>query len=259
MSASAGDPTVNATQNSYFLRQQLDPIWTEELDVVATSGGHNANGHYDALDTNAFFDRALARNLAPVARIDLEVIEPGVVRVDATSSDDLDGTIVGVEWDFGDGTIASGAVVEHAFGVDGRYNISLAVTDDAGSTSYAVTAVDVDRNDLPVAVFAVVQSDRTVTLDASASFDPDGVIVDYLWDFGDGANATGDSLVMHSFAEPGTYVVTLVVTDAVGAQGTVAQTVTIETTPGEPPPGEPPPGEPPPGEPPPGEPPPGEL
>ena len=54
--------------------------------------------------------------------------------------------------------------------------------------------------------------------DASASFDPDGSIVAYAWDFGDGTTATGPT-TSHTFASAG-YVATLTVTDNLGATGT---------------------------------------
>lgn len=53
---------------------------------------------------------------------------------------------------------------------------------------------------------------RTVTVDASASFDPDGTIVRYLWEFGDGATAEGPS-ASHTYTGAGTYLVTLTTQD----------------------------------------------
>jgi PKD repeat protein len=54
-----------------------------------------------------------------------------------------------------------------------------------------------------------------VNFDASPSYDPDGNIVLYEWDFGDGGTATG-KIVAHTFAQRGTYLVTLTVTDQRG-------------------------------------------
>lgn len=53
---------------------------------------------------------------------------------------------------------------------------------------------------------------ETLTMDAGPSSDPDGSIVSYAWDFGDGATASGTT-VQHAYAEEGTYAVTLTVTD----------------------------------------------
>lgn len=52
----------------------------------------------------------------------------------------------------------------------------------------------------------------TVTFNASASYDPDGIIVDYEWDFGDGTNGTGVT-ADHAYTEKGDYPVILTVRD----------------------------------------------
>jgi chitodextrinase len=49
-------------------------------------------------------------------------------------------------------------------------------------------------------------------LDGSASFDPDGTIVAYHWDFGDGHSGAG-AIVSHIYADGGTFVVSLLVID----------------------------------------------
>ncbi|MCU4140519.1 MAG: hypothetical protein MW690_000994 [Methanophagales archaeon] len=51
-----------------------------------------------------------------------------------------------------------------------------------------------------------------ITFDASASTDPDGSIVSYEWDFGDGETASG-KVVTHAYSDAGSYTVTLTVTD----------------------------------------------
>jgi len=58
----------------------------------------------------------------------------------------------------------------------------------------------------------------TVNFDGSGSYDPDGEIVSYYWDFGDGTTDSGES-VSHTFRDPGVYTVTLTVTDDQGATG----------------------------------------
>jgi PKD repeat protein len=63
------------------------------------------------------------------------------------------------------------------------------------------------------------------TLDASASTSPNGAIVKYEWDFGDGETGTG-MVATHTFQEKGVYSVTLTVTDAIGQVG--VRIVTVE-------------------------------
>ena len=64
-----------------------------------------------------------------------------------------------------------------------------------------------------------------VTLDASASSSPNGAIVSYDWDFGDGDTDSG-GVVTHTYAEKGVYDITLVVTDSTGKTG--ARTRSVE-------------------------------
>ena len=65
-----------------------------------------------------------------------------------------------------------------------------------------------------------------ITLDASSSRDPDGDIVSYSWDFGDGGRA-GGVLVRHTYERWGTFVVRLVVLDNVGATGVKTHNIEI--------------------------------
>jgi PKD repeat protein len=58
-----------------------------------------------------------------------------------------------------------------------------------------------------------------VTFDGSGSYDPDGIIVAYDWDFGDGNTDTGVSPI-HTYATAGVYLVTLTVTDDGGLTDT---------------------------------------
>ena len=57
------------------------------------------------------------------------------------------------------------------------------------------------------------------------SSDPDGAIVSYAWDFGDGADPTTGSIVDHTYNASGTDTVTLTVTDNKGGVGTVQHDV----------------------------------
>jgi PKD repeat protein len=62
------------------------------------------------------------------------------------------------------------------------------------------------------------------------SYDPDGTISSYQWNFGDGTTDVGTSPI-HNYASDGIYTVTLTVTDNVGAANTSSSTVTVNANP----------------------------
>ncbi len=54
---------------------------------------------------------------------------------DGHGSSDDDGTITSYGWDFGDGTTANGASVDHPYAGPGSYTVTLTVTDDDGAAA----------------------------------------------------------------------------------------------------------------------------
>ena len=57
---------------------------------------------------------------------------PLTISFDASPSYDLDGRVVEYRWDFGDGTLDEGIVVQHRFTKEGTYKVILTVFDDSG-------------------------------------------------------------------------------------------------------------------------------
>jgi|GEM_PF-3538081 len=70
----------------------------------------------------------------------------------------------------------------------------------------------------------------TVLFNASASSDYDGNITEYLWDFGDGTNASGIT-VSHTYPQNGNYTVHLTLTDNDGYHTEQSITITIDSRP----------------------------
>jgi PKD repeat protein len=95
-------------------------------------------------------------------------------------------------------------------------------TDGAFTDAFSIAPAG--SNVAPTASFTSSCSNLACTFDASASTDPDGTIASYAWDFGDGTSGTGPS-PSHSYAAPGSYIVTLTVTDNGGATGSATRTV----------------------------------
>jgi PKD repeat protein len=66
----------------------------------------------------------------------------------------------------------------------------------------------------------------SVTFDATGSYQTNGAIVSYEWDFGDGSSATG-AVIAHAYTLTGAYTVTLTVTDSEGARDSVSGRITV--------------------------------
>ena len=83
-------------------------------------------------------------------------------------------------------------------------------------------------NQPPVAAFSYTCSGLTCDFDASDSYDPDGSIDSYAWNFGDGGIASG-VMTSRAYAAEGIYTVVLTVTDNDGATGADDQDVTVSS------------------------------
>ena len=139
------------------------------------------------------------------------------------------GEIVAYRWDFGDGATSSESTVVHTFDRKGTHRVLLEVVDREGHTARDELVIRV-INRIPHAEFHFspfgAPRDHPVTLDASRSYDPDGEIAEYRWDFGDGTGAIGRR-VDHVFPQRREYPVTLTVIDDDGAENHTVRTVTV--------------------------------
>jgi len=180
-------------------------------------------------------EEPIPKNEPPVAAVieDMVVFASDIITFNATESNDIDGNISKYSWDFGDGNIGAGMIVEHTYGTPGTYNVTLTVTDDDGAESndtFTLTVNELPANEAPT---AVAGGDREVFMgdiiifNASASTDSDGNITDYTWDFGDGHIGHGIT-VEHSYVDADTYNVTLTVTDDDGDIDNDTLKVTVE-------------------------------
>jgi parallel beta-helix repeat protein len=156
-----------------------------------------------------------------------------IVSFSGIGSWDLDGWIVNYTWDFGGGNFRYGMNVTYSYPVDGIYMVTLTVTDNDGFTGTDTCNITVSSaNEPPVAIAGPDQSvneSDVVQFDGSASYQPNGTIESYQWDFdadfdydGDG-NKTNDVDAVgpnptYVYGDDGVYNVTLTVKSP-GAEG----------------------------------------
>ncbi len=183
--------------------------------------------------------RLVIMNEPPTADAGAEqIIGAGQVALfDGSASKDADGSVVSYSWAFGDGETAAGAQVRHKFQKSGRFPAVLMVKDDAElANSSASDTVWVTVNHAPKAVMAKAAqacAGEQVALSAAPSVDPDGKIIAYRWNFGDGKSAEG-AQTTHAYQNPGLYHVTLTVDDGTptdNRRSEIAETIFVNTPP----------------------------
>lgn len=110
---------------------------------------------------------------------------------------------------------------------DGRQTVRAGVAPASRITVQPVAGIP------PTAVAAAsptsVTIGQAVSFDGTASSDPDGTIVSFAWDFGDGGQAT-TATVSHTYSTAGSFLARLTVTDNSGATGTATVTITVSDT-----------------------------
>lgn len=155
---------------------------------------------------------------------------PLVVRLSGSLSND-DAAIHDYIWEFPNQDIepVHSIQTERRYQQSGEHIVRLTVLDSAGQSDTAEFIIQVENvapvascrfsNDAPV-------RRESVLFDASSSYDTDGQLVDFIWDFGDGSTRRG-TRVSHAYEEIGLYVVQLTVVDNAGAAGTISHTMTV--------------------------------
>ena len=127
------------------------------------------------------------------------------------------GEVTSWSWDFGDGQTSSEQNPKHSYAEYGTYSVSLTVSNADGShkkTKYIVVY------DQPTADFEAelneVYAGQAVWFEDKSSGSPS----EWAWDFGDG-RTSGERYPCHRYADPGTYTVSLTVTNAAGSDSLI--------------------------------------
>ena len=152
---------------------------------------------------------------------------PGTLQLHFHSTSTSEHDIISYQWTFGDGGTSDGQNPYHTFAAPGNYQVCLIITDNVGCVSdicheVTVNAVSNDCN----AAFEWSQTPGTLTIvfDNNSSSEHD--IISNSWNFGDTHQGDGVN-PSHTYSEPGTYLVCLIITDNVGCVSDVCHEVTV--------------------------------
>ena len=127
---------------------------------------------------------------------------------------DEDGTIVNYTWDFGDGTFSYDENPIHIFATNGTYDVILTVRDNNNLEDSVILNIFVNKP--PIAVVEISQTvillGDVITFDASDSYDIDGEVEFFYWNFDDGFTSN-QATTEHEFRNSGFYNVSVKIID----------------------------------------------
>jgi PKD repeat protein len=142
---------------------------------------------------------------------------------------DPDGQVASYAWDFGGEGGSDQRNPTHSFAQQGEVDVTLTVTDDAGAEDAAVKTVTLTLPAVggPAADFSVSCSSLDCTFE-DLSTHPDGTIVAWAWEFGDGGQS-GQQNPVHHYAVTERTLMTarLTVTDGEGLESTRTTEFTV--------------------------------
>ncbi|MEA3305022.1 MAG: PKD domain-containing protein [Patescibacteria group bacterium] len=165
-----------------------------------------------------------------------KMIAPAVVRFDASDSIDVDGEIVEYTWNFGDNSRKEmSQSVEHTYQKAGVYQITLDVTDNDGNTESIAKSIKISsaKQQPPVSDLQVqpdppsIMMGESIVFDASQSYDLDGRIMSYEWNFGDGIKKMGEAIMKHKYNETGVHKASVTVLDDQGQSTSINKIITV--------------------------------
>jgi PKD repeat protein len=203
-----------------------DGVYMVVLTVTDNHGGTDSTSMFIQVE-----------NRPPLTAIDApsEVLTLVPVDMTAEGTMDPDGSIAGYFWDFGDGDGENGWNVTHIYLNGGTFTIRLTVMDDDGRTATTNLTIEVGNRppEADAEAPASTMENSTVKFDATGSYDPDGILSTWVWDFGDERTGEGRE-AYHRYKDSGTFIWTLTITDNSGDTSSVNGTILVTELPYDP-------------------------
>ncbi|UCF49171.1 MAG: PKD domain-containing protein [Thermoplasmatales archaeon] len=151
---------------------------------------------------------------------------------------DPDGYIEGYSWDFENDGVFDTEYIEnikitHKYSKLGNYTVRLKVKDNLGAESvdsYEIKIIELETpKQLPIPLIEVSNfsyTNKIIYFNGNSSYDPDGEIVNYTWDFDDG-NISYLKNPVHVYSIKGNYTITLTVKDNDNLSNSIAKKIRI--------------------------------
>jgi len=222
----AVDDSKSTSYTSGSTRLTHDTTTDSKSSVVATSGATLG------ITVDPVNDAPVASAASNVTNLALG----NSVAFDATGSSDVDGDTLTYDWDTdGDGTddYTDAPTPTHQYTKTGTYTARLTVDDGTTTTTdtLTITVTDTTPPTSDASNSAVSgDEDTAIAFDGTASSD-NVDIASYEWDWtSDGSYDDTGKTATHTYADPGSYTVTLRVTDAGGNTDTDTLTVDVSST-----------------------------
>jgi PKD repeat protein len=175
---------------------------------------------------------------APTAAFSFSPASPDVGEIvtfnaSTTQDEGVSCTSCSFTWNFGGEGTASGIIATHAFSAGGSYMVTLTATDSGGSANTTQQTVTVSAPSIPTGL-SVTSSPSTVVAKQAATFTALATaatnhrIVSYQFIWGDNdSNTQTSAVIQHTYAQAGSFLLTLTVRDDLGNSATSNQVITV--------------------------------
>lgn len=180
--------------------------------------------------SNSTYMYVTVKNVAPDADFTFTPSKPSILDTIyfTDTSTDPDGYVVSREWDFGDDYKSTLKNPSHTYVQKKTYTVTLKVWDDDGAYDVISKQITI-TNIYPIANFTWQPLNPKTNNDINFSFtgnDPDGIIVNYTWNFGDGT-ISYEQNPRHNYSKSGKYNITLIITDDDGDTDVIVKTISV--------------------------------
>ncbi|MEO5584725.1 MAG: PKD domain-containing protein, partial [Flavobacteriales bacterium] len=225
-----GSATVGAWLTGYpgatsLTWPQLPAIGNGPFNLQATSSRTLTVIATDACSNSLQATIAITVETPPVITLP-PVIAEGCAPLTAHFPSGLTNQSVSYFWSFGDGSTSTSMAPVHVYSA-GNYTVSLTVTTPLGCSATALTTGSVHAYANPVASFTANPWETDADhADVQFTDQSTGAISTWAWSFGDGGSSI-DPDPEHHYLDPGTWQVSLQVTDDHGCTSSVDHIVTV--------------------------------